>query len=427
MAPIVTPAVVEALKPLLKFIYSREGGYDSYNRGVAGDSPGPYPGGGLSRFSIAQIMELQKQEKVFAVGAPQFIPVTLAEVVEVSGVDVNRKFTPEVQDILAVWLLVGKKRPALAAYLLGKSDDLSKAQTDLAMEWASIPLPNGFGYYDKDKAGNKASQTVLAVQSALKGGRSALLQGQTQQDPALVKAKLPKAGTVVLFKITAGQATFLKKSDKPAASLPEDQKVAVVIGKTYDVVGVGAEFPMDGHQEVVLGGGAGTWIIFAPHWKRTLPTAAPASLRGSAAINWKNFADRVTPNLTVGEVLQWDARRAPAPGSREEGNILKMAAQYELIRAAWKGPIGVSSFYRPEPINREVGGVSNSQHVSGQAMDVYPAGGAGLQEFYLWIRQRWTGGLGDGRRSGFAHIDLNGGSGHFVPGAGRRPAREWDY
>jgi len=423
MASLVTPAVVEALSPLLKFIYAGEGGYDSYNRGVAGDSPGAYPGGGFSRRSIAQIMDLQANEKVFAVGAPQFIPSTLAEVVKTSGIDITEKFTPEVQDCLAVWLLIGTKRPALAAYLLGKSDDLDKAHTALAMEWASIPLPSGFGYYDGDKGGNKATQKVSAVRAALKAGRAAIAEGGKKATG--VAEKNTKVKAAVLFKITATQATFLKKSTEPAAELPDNQKVAVVLGKSYEVVEVKDEIPRDAHQEVVLGGGAGTWVIFAPHWQRTfMQAAAPVS---DKEINWKNFEDKVSAHLTVGEVLQWDPRRAPVPGSTEEARILKTAEQYELMRKEWGHPIGVSSFFRPEPINREVGGVRGSHHVSGFAMDLYPVGGGGLEEFYTWSRPRWTGGLGDGRWRGFLHFDLNGGPGHFVPGAGRLPAREWKY
>ena len=40
------------------------------------------------------------------------------------------------------------------------------------------------------------------------------------------------------------------------------------------------------------------------------------------------------------------------------------------IRAAWGGPITVNSGYRSPELNKKVGGVSNSQHLKGEAADI---------------------------------------------------------
>ena len=40
------------------------------------------------------------------------------------------------------------------------------------------------------------------------------------------------------------------------------------------------------------------------------------------------------------------------------------------IRAAWGGPIMVTSGYRSSELNKKVGGVSNSQHMKGEAADI---------------------------------------------------------
>lgn len=40
------------------------------------------------------------------------------------------------------------------------------------------------------------------------------------------------------------------------------------------------------------------------------------------------------------------------------------------IRAAWGGPITVNSGYRSPSLNKAVGGVSNSQHMKGEAADI---------------------------------------------------------
>ena len=173
---LVPDSVPGELKPLLKFIYAGEGGYESFNRGKAGDSPGGWPGG-LQKLTIAQIMDLQRQDKVFAVGAAQFIPSTLKDyALKESGLKGSDLFNAENQDRLAMALLLGKKRPKLASYLKGENNDLDAAQTDLAKEWASVPLPNGKGFYDGDSAGNRASHEVAAVRKALEGARSALME-----------------------------------------------------------------------------------------------------------------------------------------------------------------------------------------------------------------------------------------------------------
>lgn len=425
MASLVTSAAVNALRPLLEFIYAGEGGYDSYNRGVAGDSPGPYPHGGLQKLSIAQVQAKQAGGELFAVGAAQFIPDTLRMAVDALGVDVTDKFNAENQDRLAVALLLGGKRPKLAAYLLGKSNDLAGAQLDLAKEWASVPGPDGRGVYDGDSAGNRATQTVKDVQAALRSGREGLAAA-AKPKPAQVsveKVETPEAPKApALFELKALQDTWLKKRPVQAALLEAKEKVAVPRGRVYGVVSL-EEVPADGHAQVVLGGDAGKWFLFQPHWRRQgQPAAEVAPTR---AVDWRDMDALVTTNLTVGEVLQWDARRAPGAGSSDIRRILDTAAQYQRVRDAWGSPLGVTSFYRPEPINSEVGGVRGSQHIAGNAMDLYPVG-RDLQSFYEWVRVRWTGGLGDGRNKGFIHLDRRNGGG-FVPGAGARPAAEWVY
>lgn len=180
--PVNSGSVLQALKPLLEFIYSGEGGYDSYNRGRAGDSPGGWPGG-LQKLTIAQIMQLQTQGRVFAVGAAQFIPETLKIALRESGLTVNDLFNAENQDRLAIALLLGSKRPKLAAYLKGKNNDLDGAQIELAKEWASVPMPNGKGYYDGDSAGNMATQKVTEVRKALQQAQKALRDGHGTGEP----------------------------------------------------------------------------------------------------------------------------------------------------------------------------------------------------------------------------------------------------
>lgn len=222
-----------------------------------------------------------------------------------------------------------------------------------------------------------------------------------------------------LFSIEALQDTWLKKRPEQADDLPENEKVAVARGRSYGVLAI-REIPGSAHAAVDLAAGAGRWCVFLPHWKQH----GPASSVSPIAIDWSNFGQRVTPHCTVGEVVNYDLRRRPTPGSRAELNILATLREFESMRVAWGRPIGFTSFYRPEPYNQQVGGVPGSYHTTGQAMDVYPVN-MPIESFYQWIRNRWRGGLGDGRHRGFVHLDLVGGG--FVPGAGVRPSREWTY
>lgn len=188
-------ALVDAVRPLLKLIYAGEGCYDSYNRGRAGDSPGPYPGSGLQLLTLAQVQQLQAEQKVFAVGAPQFTPETLKLAATAAGLGPSELFNGHNQDRLATTLLLGGKRPALAAYLKGTSRDIDAAQLDLAKEWASIPGPDGRGFYDGDSAGNRATAKAAEVKEALMAARAAISgkpDGQTMSRPADVGVPVKK-------------------------------------------------------------------------------------------------------------------------------------------------------------------------------------------------------------------------------------------
>jgi hypothetical protein len=276
---------------------------------------------------------------------------------------------------------------------------------------------------------NRAATRELAAEELVKQGYAT--------DPAyaeklirLMEEKAPRTGAApqvvkadpkpVLFRIEAKQDTWLKKQPVQAGALGEKEKVAVERGKVY-AVSAYTECAADAHAQVELAAGAGTWFIFEPHWAREQRTgeAMPAS------VDWADFDALVTPNLTVGEILQWDKRRIPGPNASVRTRLLRTAEEFQRIREAWGRPLGVTSWYRPEPINAQVGGVPGSRHVSGEAFDIYPTDRS-LESFYQWIRQRWTGGLGDGRNRGFIHLDTRGGGG-FVPGAGARPAAEWVY
>lgn len=148
---------------LLAEISSHEGGIDSVNTGDAGDTKvgseryNQILGGRLlSELTIAEVMELQAQDLLFAVGYMQFIPDTLKGAVQVTGIDTTRKFDLVTQKELAIKYLIFGKRKHLKGYINGENYSLDSATQDLCQEFASMPCPNGEGFYDGDSAGNNA-------------------------------------------------------------------------------------------------------------------------------------------------------------------------------------------------------------------------------------------------------------------------------
>lgn len=239
----------------------------------------------------------------------------------------------------------------------------------------------------------------MAAQNASTPGDKAV-QKMDKKVPVVQETVKP----TVLFTIVAIQPTLLMEITDPEEEGLTDKTVLVEMGERYDVLRVGNVVKY-GEQNVVLRGHAGSRVIRSSAWRRAFPGALP--FEPGITIDWTNFMCRVSPNLTVGEVVQWNTEERPVNGSWEESAIMRMVDLYETIRAAWGGSIGVSL-------------------VHPSRIDMYPTNGAGFYEFYNWIRTRWTGELGAGPTAGSIGLSILTG-GHFVPGAGRTPSKEWVY
>ena len=157
------PIGLDALK---NEIAKGEGDYKAFNKGRAGDSVNSKEYD-LENMTVAEVLAAQDAKKLFAVGKYQFIPNTLKEAVAHTGVDPNAKFNGETQEKLFPYLISDKKRPNLAAYLAGRSDNANAALNDLAYEFASIPDASGRGKYDGDSAGNAAAGGQRRAQKVL--------------------------------------------------------------------------------------------------------------------------------------------------------------------------------------------------------------------------------------------------------------------
>jgi peptidoglycan hydrolase-like protein with peptidoglycan-binding domain len=162
-----------------RLIGSGEGGYNSYNRGVAGDARGAQID--FSQMTVGEIMRRQDlpagdPDRLFAVGKYQFTPNTLEEAINQTGVDRNARFTPQLQEKLFADYLIDEKRPSVRAYVTGEATGpqaLERAQHALALEFASVGTPRngGRGAYDGDSAGNMASITTAETATALNNMR----------------------------------------------------------------------------------------------------------------------------------------------------------------------------------------------------------------------------------------------------------------
>lgn len=110
-------------------------------------------------------------------------------------------------------------------------------------------------------------------------------------------AKTPPDVTPIehpIFKITAKQATLLKKAPVDGATLDDNQKVSIEVGKELQVVWRGKE--ADNHVKVSLDYNQGNWYVFAPHWTGLTtsapPTNAPLKVTNKVLLSTPCFSQR---------------------------------------------------------------------------------------------------------------------------------------
>lgn len=215
--------------------------------------------------------------------------------------------------------------------------------------------------------------------------------------------------------------TFLKQAAIDNKFLSNDGKQGFETGEAIEVVSFEG-MADNAHAWITLAELGERWAIYIPHWMLAWPKP---SADVDEKVDWGDFSAMVGEHATVGELISYDKRRRPIEGSKEEEELFYIAGQYSLIQEAWGGPLGITSGYRPEPINTQVGGSPGSYHSKGMALDIYPVGES-CAVFYKWLAKRWTGGLGDGCHKGFVHIDTRN-NGEFQPRAGVKPSAIWSY
>lgn len=163
---------VTPLLDLLGFTEGTDKG-DGYNETLA---YGAYTGGdvNLTDMTLAQIDSLQTQMLAHpanvwnssAIGRYQIVRTTLRKLKKQMGLSDDERFTPDLQDRMAVELLVGR---GFNAWKEGLITDEEFA-LNLSKEWASMPNPKtGKGYY----SGQNAAVGYAAVKAVLDEVRAA--------------------------------------------------------------------------------------------------------------------------------------------------------------------------------------------------------------------------------------------------------------
>ena len=165
---------------LFEIIAGGEGGYNSVNRGNAGDTPGGAQsifGKPLTEMTVGEVRRAQKSRRVFAVGKYQIIPDTMEGFVRVMKISDADKFDAATQEKFKEYV-INYKRPAVGRYIRGESSNRALAAQELAREFASVGLAfpeagrvRGESRYS-GTAGNRASISPERVEAALDIARS---------------------------------------------------------------------------------------------------------------------------------------------------------------------------------------------------------------------------------------------------------------
>ncbi len=201
-------------KRLMELIASGEGGYNSSNGGTKNGNilysthSAVRNGKSLQDMTIGEIekymqLPLGHPERLFAVGKYQLTsngawPGAVREL-RLKPTDV---YTPELQEKMGLHAIM-EKRPAVGKYVRGESDDILEAQKQLALEFASIPVPVGMTVKGKFRPagasaygdGNRSSHNIEAVREALVQARQDnLAQNQETGPSATLPGTAPITG-----------------------------------------------------------------------------------------------------------------------------------------------------------------------------------------------------------------------------------------
>ncbi|MCU0567927.1 MAG: D-Ala-D-Ala carboxypeptidase family metallohydrolase [Oculatellaceae cyanobacterium Prado106] len=237
----------------------------------------------------------------------------------------------------------------------------------------------------------------------------------------------PQEDQVAVLILKVVRATIFKRRPIPSTQLPEAQKQEIPNGSIFALDSyafANAQGDFDNHIRFALKNsedyiyGLNTWYVYNRHaqvlydGKVVYPrfpsqrfTGTPFKLPGNRSTFYTDQPIIPGGSFTWGEATK-EAQRIPTD-INEVTNILALAKQLQRARNQIGKPFNITSWYRPEPFNSQAGGVPNSQHLSGRAVDFWVEGYLGRQlafELFPW----WPGGVGtySGSRSDVVQLDI---------------------
>ena len=91
--------------------------------------------------------------------------------------------------------------------------------------------------------------------------------------------------------------------------------------------------------------------------------------------------EQLTEHFTLEEMTKTGSKADNTPSAEQVDNLLRVCLWLEMLRDQWNrkygdgdDPIIVNSGFRSAAVNKEVGGVANSNHLTGCAVDIRVTG-----------------------------------------------------
>ena len=103
----------------------------------------------------------------------------------------------------------------------------------------------------------------------------------------------------------------------------------------------------------------------------------------AAALSHSSELDglRLTPHFSLEEMCKTKVNIKNVPNEAHVENLKRLCGWLEMLRSEWNkrygegdDPIVINSGYRSEAVNRAVGGVAGSNHLTGCAVDIHVLG-----------------------------------------------------
>lgn len=112
-----------------------------------------------------------------------------------------------------------------------------------------------------------------------------------------------------------------------------------------------------------------------------------------------NRYTKLTPNFTLAEFIK---PGTPLPSQEILNNIQRLAERLQVVRDYYGAKVTITSGWRTVVHNAEVGGASNSKHLTGEAADI-DVEGVPPRQVQKDFRH-WSGGMGSAAT--FTHLDI---------------------